>query len=83
MPGLRSAVLLLVAASCGFLLLLAASASASSSSSRPPAVYGVGVGDGTDETLGEWAMRHRFYVGDVLGKLIDPAGTPSAKRNDG
>ena len=70
MAGLRSAALL-IAASCGALLL---AASASQSHARPPAVYGVG-----DETgwaappgsaagaLNEWATRHRFLVGDVLG----------------
>jgi hypothetical protein len=74
MPGLRFAVLL---AGSFFGVLLLGAASASASSSRPPAVYGAGdewraapaSNDGTHQTLSKWAMRHRFYVGDVLGKL--------------
>ena len=73
----RSAVLLL-AASCAVLLAASCAillaAPAWPSHSRPAAVYGVG-----DETgwavppgsapgaLNEWAARHRFLVGDVLG----------------
>ena len=66
--------LALFAASCGVLLLLGASSVAS----RAPAVYVVGddargwaappPGD-TTNALSRWAMRHRFHVGDVLGKL--------------
>ena len=73
MAGLRFAVLF-TASSFGVLLL---AASASASASRPPAVYGAGdewraapaSNDGTHLTLIMWATRHRFYVGDVLGKL--------------
>jgi len=85
MSRLRFAILL-AASSFGVLLVAAASAS----SSRPPEVYSVGDetgraappgnDDGTAQTLREWAMRQRFYVGDVLGKL---SATPSKRRRLG
>ena len=65
------------AASCGVLLLLLLGAT--SVATRAPAVYVVGDGargwaaaaapGDTTNALSRWAMRHRFHVGDVLGKL--------------
>ena len=69
----RSAVLLL-AASCAVLCAVLLAAWAWPSHSRPAAVYDVGdetgwaVPPGSDPgALNEWAARHRFLVGDVLG----------------
>ena len=66
------------AASCGVLLLLLL-LGATSVATRAPAVYVVGDGargwaaaaapGDTTNALSRWAMRHRFHVGDALGKL--------------